>query len=86
MAAVNSSPLCDRNQAGADIHTCIKQVNDSKYCELEQIYFDLANIVQQHTGCNSPYCLKSSSDVTQYYRLMLTFKECKKKLILSNKR
>ena len=66
--AENPSPPCGGEWASPDIHPCKKKVQDLKDCELEHDYCELVNKVQRHTICNSGYCLRNSSDGTQYCR------------------
>ena len=60
-----------------DIHPCKKKVQDLKDSELEHDYCDLVNKVQRHTICNSGYCLRNSSDGTQYCGFKFPVKLCK---------
>ena len=76
MTAENPSPPCDGEWVSPDIHPSKKKVQDLKDCESEHDYFDLVNKVQRHTICNSGYCLRNSSDGTQYCRFKFPFKLC----------
>ena len=67
MTAENPSPPCDGEWDSPDIHPCQKKVQDLKECELRHDYCDLVI-------CNSGYCLRNSSDSTQYCRFKFSFK------------
>ena len=40
---------------------------------MENDYTDLLNMVQQHTKCNSSYCLRKKQDYSQYCRFHFPF-------------
>ena len=66
MTAVNLSPPSEGEWTRPDIQPCKKEVNHLISFELEQDFSDIVNTVQQHTICNSAYCLRERSDGTRH--------------------